>query len=52
MGAGVWREIEEGGDICVIYLWLIHVVVRCKAIILQLKTNKQTTNCCRDTSDK
>lgn len=27
MGTGVCREIQEGGDVCVIYLRLIHVVV-------------------------
>ena len=37
MGAGVWREIQEGGDICVMYLWLIHVVV----VVKQLSSNQK-----------
>ena len=44
-GVGGGRELQEGGDLCI--LWLIHVDVRqkptqhCKAIILQLKINKK-----------
>ena len=43
-GVGGEREVQEGGDICI--LWLIHGDMRqkptqhCKAIILQLEINK------------
>ena len=46
-GVGGEREVQEGGDICI--LWLIHGDVRqkptqhCKAIILQLEINKFNT---------
>ena len=42
-GVGDGKEAQQGRDICVLYLWLIHVIVwlkltqHCKAIILQLK---------------
>ena len=41
------REVQEGGDICI--LWLVHVDIRqkpsqyCKAVILQLIINKFKT---------
>ena len=46
-GVGGRREVQEGGDICI--LWLIHGDVRqkptqhCKAIILLLEINKCNT---------
>ena len=46
-GGGGRREVQEGGDICV--LWLVHVDIRqkpsqyCKAIIPQLIINKLKT---------